>query len=88
MMQNTPPLAPVPPQTDEVDLTAAPFAQTHDHLATLWVSRVTSFVGLVCLVIALGVWMFHSGHYRLVLALLTVAMFAAILHSYTFENGS
>jgi hypothetical protein len=36
---------------------------------------------------ALVVWHYHTNHYRLVLALLIVAMFAAILHSYVFEDG-
>jgi hypothetical protein len=42
----------------------------------------------MCLVAALVLWALRANHYRPVLALLTIAMFAAILHSYTFENGS
>ncbi|MBV9282225.1 MAG: hypothetical protein JOZ41_19255 [Chloroflexi bacterium] len=55
--------------------------------ATVWVSRITSAIGGVCLIIALTLWLLRPDHYRPVLALLTIAMFAAILHSYTFENG-
>jgi hypothetical protein len=55
--------------------------------ANLWVARITTLIGLACLVLALVEWAIRPNHYRLVLALLVIAMFAAILHSYTFENG-
>lgn len=59
---------------------------TTQERAALWVSRVTSFVGLACLITALLLWALRQNHYRPVLAFLTIAMFAAILHSYTFED--
>ncbi|HZS94355.1 MAG TPA: hypothetical protein VFA78_06140 [Chloroflexota bacterium] len=52
-----------------------------------WVNRVTGVLGLISLVIALTIWFVRTNHYRLVLVFLVIAMFAAILHSYTFENG-
>lgn len=88
MIQHTTPLASVttdPRDEITVDLRAVP--QSADRSPTIWVSRVTAVVGAVCLVGALSIWQFHHGHYRLVLALLIVAMFAAILHSYVFEDG-
>jgi hypothetical protein len=39
------------------------------------------------LLLALVAWLARHGHYRLVLAFLIVALFASILHSYTFEDG-
>jgi uncharacterized membrane protein len=59
-----------------------------ERAATIWVSRLTGIVGAIMLVIALLEWFVRHGHLRLVLALLTVAMFCAILHSYVFEDGS
>jgi hypothetical protein len=58
-----------------------------DHLASVWVSRITGIGGGFCLLVALSYWFARPGHYRPVLILLTVAMFASILHSYVFENG-
>jgi uncharacterized membrane protein len=60
---------------------------TPESLATVWVSRFTFLAGGLCLLMALSIWLWRPNHYRLVLVLLTVAMFAAILHSYTMENG-
>jgi hypothetical protein len=90
MMQNTTPLTPLKPEPllELEDEATASIDATVDRIATVWVSRITSIVGLLCLAFALAVWAVRPGHYRFVLALLTVAMFAAILHSYTFENGS
>jgi hypothetical protein len=62
-------------------------ADQSDHLASVWVSRITGVGGGICLLIALSYWFARPGHYRPVLILLTVAMFASILHSYVFENG-
>jgi len=88
MMQHTTPLASVttdPRDEITVDLRAVP--QSPDRSPTVWVSRITAVVGAACLFGALVVWHYHTNHYRLVLALLIVAMFAAILHSYVFEDG-
>lgn len=88
-MQNpNPPILNISPQVngEGEDGVGTPEA-AHEPMATLWVSRVTSAVGAICLALALTLWLLRPEHYRLVLALLTVAMFAAILHSYTFENG-
>lgn len=54
--------------------------------ASLWVARITRIVGAACLLLALVEWAGRPGHLRTVLALLTIALFAAILHSYTFED--
>jgi hypothetical protein len=59
-----------------------------ERAAAVWVSRLTSVVGLLCLAVALSVWAARPGHFRFVLAMLIIAMFAAVLHSYTFENGN
>jgi len=88
MIQHTTPLASVttdPRDEITVDLRAVP--QSAEGSPTVWVSRVTGAVGAVCLFTALIVWHYHLHHYRLVLALLIVSMFAAILHSYVFEDG-
>jgi len=88
MMQHTTPLASVatdPRDEITVDLRAVP--QSAERSPTIWVSRITAVVGAVCLFGALFIWAARPGHYRLVLALLIVSMFAAILHSYVFEDG-
>ena len=88
MMQKSPPLANV--ATDEDDrLTDSGLIieEIEEHMASVWVGRITGAIGGLCLLLALSVWLARPGHYRLVLAFLTIAMFAAILHSYTFENG-
>jgi len=54
---------------------------------SVWVSRITGMVGALFLLLALAAWFLRHGHLRLVLALLIVALFASIIHSYTFENG-
>jgi heme A synthase len=61
--------------------------QEPEDVATIWVSRITGLVGGFFLILALAIWAGRQGHYRLVLAFLTIAMLCAILHSYTFENG-
>jgi hypothetical protein len=61
---------------------------TPERAARVWVSRISGVVGVFFLALALVVWAGRQGHYRLVLAFLVVAMFAAIMHSYTFENGN
>lgn len=86
-MQNPHPITNVSSQHDAPIGSDAPPADVPERRATIWVSRMTSIIGLLCLAAALAVWAGRPGHFRLVLALLTVAMFAAILHSYTFENG-
>lgn len=87
-MQNSPrvDLPPVVEEHIESPLDAAEAAQ--DRAVTIWVSRITSLVGGICLLLGLVLWLARPEHYRLVLVLLTIAMFATILHSYTFENGN
>src|SRR5947209_969060 len=85
-MHNTTPLADIDAAPDP----ARPTVQVPDEAqerATRWVAHITSIVGAACLLAALVYWAWHPGHLRTVLALLIVAMFAAILHSYTFEDG-
>jgi hypothetical protein len=65
---------------------AAIDASQHERPATVWVSRITGIVGGIILLVALFEWFFRHGHFRLILALFTVAMFCAILHSYVFEE--
>jgi predicted RND superfamily exporter protein len=87
-MQNPkPPIMNIPPEADNEDEIGGTAEAAQQRIATVWVSRLTSIVGGICLVVALVLWLVRPEHYRLVLAFLVVAMFAAILHSYTFENG-
>jgi hypothetical protein len=86
-MQHNVPLVNLPSVVDAQPAEDSSDLRPRDLRATIWISRITSLIGLACLVFALLEWALRPGHYRLVLALLTVAMFAAILHSYTFENG-
>lgn len=88
MMQSTSPLAGITPDLDTQGVSAPAALTIEDRIATIWVGRITRLVGAICLAFALIEWQFRQGHFRTVLALLTVAMFAAILHSYTFEDGS
>ena len=71
--------------TEEIPVVS--FPETPEQRATVWAGRITGIVGVICVLLALSVWATRHGHYRLVLAFLVVAMFCAILHSYTFENG-
>jgi cytochrome bd-type quinol oxidase subunit 1 len=88
MRQNVPPLSDIPPTTESHALVdASQIEVTPERMATVWVGRMTFLVGGICLMAAFAVWLLRPGHYRLVLAFLIVAMFMAILHSYTFENG-
>lgn len=57
-----------------------------ERAASVWVSRLTGIVGAVTLIAALVVWFARYGHYRFVLALFTVAMFCAILHTYVMDE--
>ena len=59
-----------------------------ERAARVWVSRFTGVAGGLCLLFALSLWLARPGHLRPVLALLVLAMFMAILHSYVFEDGS
>lgn len=88
MMQNIPPLREISTEPTEPFEMTTEIAEASERLATIWTHRITGAAGAICLLVALGVWAGRPGHYRLVLALLTVAMFAAIIHSYTFEDGS
>jgi hypothetical protein len=79
---------PKPPlQELQVETRAMSDVETPERLATIWVSRLTGAISAIFVLIALALWASRHGHYRLVLAFLVVAMFAAILHTYTFENG-
>ena len=88
LMQNARRPTEVPPPTEvKPSNGAAPVSVVPERLATQWVSRATAIVGMLVLLAALVNWAARPGHYRITLALLVVAMFCAILHSYTFENG-
>jgi hypothetical protein len=86
-MQNVP--VPEPALTEVIvgDEVAVENIPSPEDRATAWVNRLTLIVGAVFLMLALGAWYFRQHHYRLVLALLVVALFASIIHSYTFNNG-
>jgi heme A synthase len=74
------------PEDEQDPATVSPEHDQED-VATVWVSRITGLVGGFFLILALAIWAGRQGHYRLVLAFLTIAMLCSILHSYTFENG-
>lgn len=86
-MQETPSYLKVPTALNQVEETKLEIETTPERAATIWVSRITGVIGVIALTIALTVWFVRPNHYRFVLAVLMVAMFAAILHSYTFEDG-
>jgi L-asparagine transporter-like permease len=90
MIQNVPSLREVAPAAQiagsQIEIEEVQETQTVD-VATMWASRITGAVCAVFLPLALVTWAVHQNHYRLVLAFLIVAMLAAILHSYTFDNG-
>lgn len=69
-----------------VDLRPDGALAPRERAATVWVSRLTGLVGAVALVVALVVWFARYGHYRFVLALFTVAMFCAIVHTYVMDE--
>ena len=87
-MQNAPSLTNITSIVEDDELiTASPEELTPERRVTLWVNRMTGIIGAVFLLLALMAWLARHGHYRLVLAFLIVALFASILHSYTFEDG-
>jgi hypothetical protein len=87
-MQKSPILTDLPSRIDQPDVDGpSTELEPRERRATIWVSRATSLIGAICLFLALLEWAGRPGHLRTVLALLVIAMFAAILHSYTFEDG-
>jgi heme A synthase len=86
-MQNASSLTEITPIADQEEIDSSPEELTPERRVTLWVNRLTGVVGAVFLLLALVAWLARHGHYRLVLAFLIVALFASILHSYTFEDG-
>jgi hypothetical protein len=86
MIQTSPALRGISPVIHDIDLQDDEAVQTED-TATMWASRITGAIGAIFVPPALIIWAARPGHYRLVLAFLIVAMLAAIIHSYTFENG-
>jgi len=88
-MQETTPLVDLSHGATRVGMEQLEGAQLPvERAATIWVSRITGIFGCVMLLVALLEWFVRHGHLRLVLALLIVAMFCAILHSYVFEDGA
>lgn len=88
-LQNVPPLVELTTAMDDEDLISDTSAElAPGRAATIWVSRITGAVGVLFLILALIFWQARPGHYRLVLACLIVALFASILHAYTFDNGT
>jgi len=86
-MQHSPRFDVTPNMEDQHEESLDAVEMSQERLTTVWVSRVTSVVGGICLLCGLALWLVRPEHYRLVLVLLTIARFAAILNSYTFENG-
>jgi hypothetical protein len=87
-MQNASSLTEITPVVhNETIAEASPEELTPERRVTLMVNRITGLVGAVFLLLALITWIARHGHYRLVLAFLVVALFASVLHSYTFEDG-
>jgi heme A synthase len=87
-MQNASSLTEITAIVQDEEITeASPEELAPERRVTLMVNRITGLIGAVFLLLALLTWFARSGHYRLVLALLLVALFASILHSYTFEDG-
>ena len=72
---------------DEEIVSESPEDFAPERRVTVWVNRLTGLIGAIFLLLALVAWFARHGHYRLVLALLIVALFSSILHSYTFEDG-
>lgn len=88
MIQNTP-LTNIPSAASTQPPVAIPPVEViQGRPATVWAGRIARVVGAMCLLAALLEWATRPGHLRPVLALLIIAMFAAILHSYTFEGGN
>lgn len=77
----------VQPRADAEPVVPKPLAPQSVQMPNKLVSRLTGIVGILFLALGLFLWFVRNGHYRLILLVLTVAMFMAILHSYTFENG-
>ena len=86
-MQDTPPIIHMPPHAADPRVEVDEADESLDR-GTLWVSRISRIIGGITLLAALFIWLFHQGHYRLVLVLLVIAMFASIIHAYTFEDGA
>lgn len=85
--QETIPLIDIAPVHRELDPVEQPTVEIEVQVVD-WFRRITGIVGGVFLVLALVVWAARPYHYRPVLALMTIAMLAAILHSYAFEDGN
>lgn len=87
-MQNAPSLTDVSLTAVDQESVAESSAElAPERTAAVWANRVTGVIGVIFLTLALVAWFTRHGHYRLVLAFLIVALFASILHSYTFESG-
>jgi len=86
-MQETPSYLKVPIALNQEEDTTLEVVPAPERSATIWVTRITGLIGVLALTLALAVWLARPNHYRFVLAVLMIAMFAAILHSYTFEDG-
>jgi hypothetical protein len=86
MTQSAPSVRSYLPAIHDIDLVDAQESPA-ENTANIWTSRITGAIGAVFLALGLLIWASRPGHYRLVLAFLVIAMLAAILRSYTFENG-
>jgi len=83
--------APLNPEDAPVSLVAAQSADQDTKADQGYMARfgrITFVLGILCLVAGLAVWMFRSGEHRSALLLLVVAMFLAILHNYSLEDGN
>ncbi|MGI8825493.1 MAG: hypothetical protein ACR2JC_07595 [Chloroflexota bacterium] len=84
--QNTVPLIEIQPVRNEIDPADQATIELEIEVVN-WYRRITGAVGGSFLFAALLYWAARPGHYRPVLVLLIVAMLAAILHTYAFEDG-
>jgi hypothetical protein len=85
-VHKAPSLSDLPARIDQAE-EIAPADAPRERRARIWVSRASGFLGALCLLLALLEWAIRPTHLRTVLALLVIAMFAAIIHSYMFEDG-
>jgi len=87
MLDNIPPVTSTPGQGAHGSAVEESPQEAPERLATIWVGRITFIIGGAFLIMALVTWALRPGHYRILLAMLVIAMFCAILHSYTFETN-
>lgn len=84
--QDTVPFIEIQTVRNEIDPTDQTTVQIEIEVVN-WYRRITGIVSGVFVALAMLTWALRPYHYRPLLALFTIAMMAAILHSYAFEDG-